>query len=130
MGPRPFTVQRLAEHPNVERLVEEDSAHQLNRRAIETEPAAHGCGEACKCVRPFLKDLAGFGFVFEEQRREARQVVLLRGLRPTRKVPKSIEAQGAKNVTCQGGDKPASIEVEEHAPQGANCEVVASTAVA
>jgi hypothetical protein len=111
-GTWPFLFHGLGEHSHVERLVEKYSSHELDRRVVELKPATDSRDEASQRFRSLLKDFTGFGFTLEKQRRETRQIVLLRTLRPVREFPQRIQAKRAKNLARKGGDEPAGIEVK------------------
>ena len=97
---------------------------------MKVKPPAHGRSEQCENPSPFLKDFAPLGLALEEQGRETREIVLLGVLRPGSEFAQRIEAEGAENIARQSGDAAAGVEIEQHAPQGANGKVISASAIA
>jgi hypothetical protein len=84
----------------------------LDGWAIERKPAAYGRGKQCEGLRPLLKNFPYLRVVIEEQRREAREIVLLRSLCPGGELAQRIETERAKSIARQGRDAAASIKIE------------------
>ena len=79
---------------------------------MERKPAAYGRGKHCEGFSPLLKDFTHLRVAFEEQRRETREIVLLRSLRPGGELAQRIETERAKSIARQGRDAAASIKIE------------------
>ena len=83
-------------------MIQKDSAHQADRRPLEPKPPANRGGKPREGLRALPQDSRHFGGVFEEQGREARQIVLLRGLCPDRQLAQRIEAEGSEKSRANG----------------------------